>query len=88
MNIVPLDTGSVSLEFGEADWSAIQERLRSRGPVRRTRAAGYSKLDVGGISLLFMDEEWDGYALIASDVAGVELLKQIASPPSLAHAAE
>lgn len=88
MNIVPLDAGSVSLEFCEADWSAIQERLRSVGPVRRRRAAGYSRLDVGGISLLFMDEEWDGYALIASDEAGAELLKQIAGPASLAHAAE
>jgi hypothetical protein len=88
MKLIPLDSVSASLEFSSDDWSTVKERLRRLGPVRRSRRAGHSRLDVGGISLLFMNEEWDGYALIAQDLAGVELLNQIANLPPLAHAAE
>lgn len=83
MKFLPLDKDGASLEFSLEEWATVEERLRRFGSIRKSPRVGQTQLMVGAVTLMFMDEEWDGPALLATDEAGVSLLENVAADSRL-----
>lgn len=77
MNILPLASDRLSLEFGPAELDAVLAGLRKHGRLRREARASYDLLSVAGEQFVLMND-WGEPCLIAKTANGDAMLRELA----------